>query len=454
MLILKTGQIHRILALLLLAAVLLSVHSSRALGEGTSSDTESIYRQMLAMFAIGHEMNSFDSAIAIYEDNPQLKKYKDAEEYYRYMVARQYLLKGYFEDAALLFQSLISSGLFTDEKDAAAYCSYANARIAEKEGRYADAVSLYIEAMSIPTLDCVVRMKRCNDLSRDEKRKEDYENAVSEFDTAMGNGDKTSITELRKVFVSMGDYRAATEYAAACDTWLQLTDTMKAAEKDGQITVSWQDHEADHFYSMLYMPENCSEGIVLDQCVSPVTLSDLIPNTDYLIRITDSRNALVKAETRVHTPASEKITDSELKLRSPAVIGITRDETILENVSLSNIYDLLSDYYCEKNDQIFTVSEATEFALHSLISYKNMTGKEIDAAVVCVLRSSLSGVYISQPKSYYLSSSSEYYRIWVNLDELIDKVRDEYHSIPADQYAWEVYLNGKYLCGGIFTIVK
>ena len=47
---------------------------------------------------------------------------------------------------------------------------------------------------------------------------------------------------------------------------------------------------------MRYRPDNSSDYIELDSCVSPVVLSDLIPDTSYVIQIVDGQNPQVKGE--------------------------------------------------------------------------------------------------------------------------------------------------------------
>ena len=111
-----------------------------------------------------------------------------------------------------------------------------------------------------------------------------------------------------------------------------------------------------------------------------------------------------------------------------------------------------SDYCCLNKDYSYTVNEAVSFALHGFASYKNQTSKGIQASMYYILRSAKTGAYASETMRFTASADAQPYTLSVDLDELLQKIQDDYFDIPQGQYTWEIYLDGMLFCQGNFTI--
>ena len=117
----ETTMKHKILFTLQLGLVLALLFAPKAFleqNEATDSQAGSsvnagvsvadIYNKMIAQFTIGERTDDFDGAMETYQlySSLPLQPYSDAEEYYRYMQAREFLVQEKFSDAEILFRSL------------------------------------------------------------------------------------------------------------------------------------------------------------------------------------------------------------------------------------------------------------------------------------------------------------------------------------------------------------
>ncbi len=430
---------------ILLIFMFLATLSLPTLGESVSQPSEGLYNRLQAYFYIGQRTHDFETAMLFYEKTPQLANYADAEKYYRYMSAWKLLRTGEVENGALLFQSL------GDFLDSLACHYYAAGRIAESEGRFEEAVALYLEASSVPVEDSVSRMIDCNAHISDERKKEQYLDAVNSIEAVLSSGDIQKITSLWKVFQGLGEYEEAKAYASRCEvcitSMLRHIDIDVLPEVDA-LTVQWTD-EDNHRYNMLWSVQHLLTQESILNAETPLTLEGLIPNTEYWIRIEDANNPAVFSETTVKTAAAAKT--SSLKAGSMTVAGIVREETVLNNLDPTDVFNDYPVFLLNKDGNAFTSSDLSDYALYAGVVYKNLTGKEIKAKVTAVLRSASFGVYKSVME-LVLPEISEDCLFCVSVDDLLSFLQNDYGLFPDDSYAIEIYVDGQYLNGVRFSI--
>ena len=441
-------RIH-IVCILMIAVSLVCIAHGFTEGTSVSSSTEDLYNKMFGFFVIGEKNNNFNDAIAIYESNPQLKTYSDAEKYYRYMCARNYLLSEDFNNAALLFRSLDTF------RDSNLYYAYVNGRIAENESRFEDAVGYYIEASDLTTLDCIARMQKCNAKIGDEKKSIQYQEAMNDYELAITAGDQAKVASVRKAFLSLGDYQESKKYAALCDKWLQTQNRkiMISAEAiENVLTISWQDSEDGHSYQLCYRPENSGDYVVMNDCSSPVRITDCIPGTVYEIVVIDKSDKQVSAYKTVSIPKAEKYTSNDLKFVRMDIAGIQKNDIVLTTLSPADIFNDYPEFMLRQEDGAFTAQQLTAYALYASIVYSNTTSEEMDIELYTVLRSSTAGVYKSASETIHLPGDSNPRMLCVNVDTLLDETKKETGLLTAGQYLLEVYVQGQLFCVQAFII--
>lgn len=197
-------------------------------------------------------------------------------------------------------------------------------------------------------------------------------------------------------------------------------------------------------------------------------ITGLLPGTEYRVTVSAaasddpgpvSHEAGKTDETVARTLSAAKLPSDVLHLISSETAGITRSEAVLKKMTPGEILDQRYDpgkrfekYYCLKEDHAFSVSEATQYALYCFVSYRNLTGQEINMPSFCVLRSSTFGVYRTETQNCLIPADDQVYSFWIRIDDLIQAIQDDFSALPQDQYIWEIYFDGKFFCRGFFSI--
>nr|MBQ4453935.1 hypothetical protein [Clostridia bacterium] len=411
---------------------------------GTSS--EDLYNEMYAYFVIGERTNKFDTAMAIYEENPQLKTYSDAEKIYRYMVARNCLSGEEMSDALILFQSL------DDFRDSRSYASYVNGRIAENESRYEDAVNCYMQASDLVLTDCIERMRNCNTLTGEERKGNQYKEAINKYESAMLTENQAEIAEVYKLFTALGEYQESGSYAAKCSDWLRAKArkiSISAKAEQNVISVSWTDTEKDHFYNILYRPENGYEYLTKIRCQSPVQLENLLPNTTYEIVITDEDNSQVSSSLTKTVLSADQYPSGKLKYVRMEVAGIQNDGSILDLVTPEQVFNDYPVFLYQSEDNAFLASKLSSYTLYGSMVYKNMTSEEMNVEIGLILRSTQSGAFYSEEGNIILPADSRAQIRCFNIGKILDNVKPD---LIVDQYSIEVYIDNMLFCREVFTV--
>ena len=439
-----------ILCLLIVFMFFLSKSKAAEVSIGVVS-TEDLYARMQAQFIIGEKSGDYTKAMTLYEQNPQLKDFKDAEKYYRYMCGWKCIWAEDMSNANLLFHSL---GEFLDS---GACCAYSRGRIAESEGRYEDAVSDYLEAASVPIEDSIKRMLECNTHVDDEKKSTLYTASLREYEMAIEQKDAAKITELRNVFAALGGYSDAALYVSQCDAWLKKEArrvSVSVSDMTEALQISWTDNEPGHKYHLFYRPENCRNTEKMSLCISPVSLTGLIPNTAYEIIVQDAADMLVQTVVTATTSTVPKVQSDMMTLVKMQLSGIPR--TLINDpeihVSPNDIFIDYPELLLEKENNLFTSRELLSHSLYVSILYKNTTGREQEAAVSCVLRSASFGTYQLQQNTFTLPDITDTCMFCISADALLSVLQEDYGAFPPDTYACEVYVNHLYLGSVEFTI--
>ena len=436
------------LVFVLLTYIFVLPYSDNALATElrVGASLEDLYNEMYAYFIIGERTNKFDTAMAVYEENPQLKTYSDAEKIYRYMVARNCLSGEEMSDALVLFRSL------NEFRDSKSYASYVSGRIAENESRYEDAVNNYMEASDLVLTDCIERMRYCNSLIGEERKGKQYQEAINQFESAMITGNPDEIEEVYKAFTALGEYKESESYAAKCTDWLrekarEISITAKAEQN--AISVSWADTEKGQIYNLLYRPENGYEYLTKIRCESPVCLENLLPNTTYEIIITDVDNKQATSSITKKVLPTDQYPAEKLKFVRMEIAGIQNDGNILELTTPEQIFNDYQVFLYKPEDSAFPASKLSSYILYSSMVYKNITSEEINAKISLLLRSTQSGAFYSEKGSIVLPADSRAQILCFNVGKMLDNVKPE---LIIDQYYFEVYIDNMLFCREAFSV--
>lgn len=478
----QTAFLAALLSLVII--LLLSPAAALAQSEGATARAEAsvnsglstadIYNKMIALFIIGERTDNFDSAMEIYEtykNSLSLQFYQDAEKYYRYMQARQYLAKGNYADAAVIFQSL------DDFNDSPLYAAYASGRIAEAEGRFGDAVNHYIAAANLNKRsgvgsDVVERMLDCNKRISDEQKSVQYKAALIDYEAARGSGDAVRVAEVLKVFTALAGYQDADTYAQACTELLKnLTRkiSISASTNAASAFISWTDTAAaaekaqsgSFRYTVLWKPSNCKQASMQTNCVSPVTLTGLIPGTEYEITVLDAESDRVSATITVSVPSSQIYPREKIKFNRMEIAGIESATLELEytgangnkeKITPLTIFQMWDSFLIRQPDNGFTVSDLNDCVLYGGVVFTNLTAQEMNVGLQVVLRSSAMGTYQTEAGTYHLLAEAQPQMLCVNISDALQKLQDEYFSLAAGQYGIEIYMDGQFLCNSSIWI--
>lgn len=442
----KNANIKKFIIILICIVIHLSPTICFASETTVGTSSEDLYNEMYAYFVIGERTNKFDTAMAIYEENPQLKSYSDAEKIYRYMVARNCLSGEEMSDALVLFQSL------NEFRDSKSYASYVSGRIAENESRYEDAVNYYMQASDLVLTDCIERMRKCNALIGEERKEKQYQEATKKYEAAMLTENQAEITEVYKSFTALGEYKESKTYASKCADWLRAKArkiNISAKAEQNAISVSWTDTEKDHLYNLLYRPENGYEYLTKIQCKSPVRLENLLPNTIYEIVIADVDNSQATASITKEVLPTDQYPVEKLKFVRMEIAGIQKEGNILELTTPEQIFNDYQVFLYQPEDNAFPAAKLSSYTLYTSLVYKNVTSEEMNVEVTLILRSSQSGTFYSEEGSIVLPADSRAQIRCFNIGKMMDNVKPD---LIVDQFSIEVYIDHMLFSREVFSV--
>lgn len=450
-------------------ASVLALQAESSVNAGIS--TADIYKTMIGWFVIGEKTDDFDKAMKIYETysvSLSLQSYSDAEEYYRYMQARKYLTQGEFSNASVVFRSL------EDFNDSSLYAAYASGRIAEAEGRYGDAVSEYIIAANLNKKtgmgsDVVQRMLDCNNRISDEQKSAQYKSALIDYEAAKESGDAVRIAEVLKAFTALAGYQDADAYAQACSGLLEILTrkiSVTVSANANSAFVSWNDTAAamgkpgNIHYDVLWKPINCRQMMRQTNCVSPVTLTGLIPGTDYEITVLDADSESVKTSMVISVPAPQVYPRETIKFNRLEIAGIERSVLDLEypkdggkeKMTPLAVFQMWKDFLIYQPDNGYTISDLNNCALYAGVVFVNQTGKEMNVSIQVVLRSASFGTYQTETVNGFLLADIQPQMVCVNISDALQRMQDDHFSLSAGQYVAEIYMDGQFFCSGSILV--
>lgn len=477
--ILFTLQLGLVLALLFTPKAFLEQNEATDSQAGSSVNAGvsvvDIYNKMIAQFTIGERTDDFDGAMETYQlySSLPLQPYSDAEEYYRYMQAREFLVQGKFSDAEILFRSLDSF-----HNDSQLYAAYAAGRIAESEGRYGDAVSYYIVAAGLNKKtgsgsDVVERMLDCNNKISDEQKASQYKEAIIEYEIAKEAGDPVRISQVMKAFTALAGYQDADNYANVCAELLKALTrriTVTTSTNINSAFVSWVDtaeqteeEESQTLrYNVIWKPVGCKQAERQMNCASPVTLAGLIPGTDYEITVLDADSETVATTVYIQTPSPQSYPRDVVTFNRMDIAGInpitldleyTGTDGSKDKITPLAIFQMGDDFLFRQPENGYTASDVNSYVLYGGLVFTNQTGQEMSVSIQVVLRSPVSGTYQTEAESFQLLSETRPQMIPVNIDEAFTKMQEDSFSLTAGQYIVEVYMDGQFLCSESITIL-
>lgn len=436
----KTSVFHvktKVLPMIMICSMLLCFIVCHASASTVSTNLQDLYDNFYSLFIIGEKHNNFGDTLEYYENNPVLENYQDASKIYRYVKGRISLDNNDLAEAKIYFLAL------ADFRDSQIYLSYIYGREAEANLLYDEAISYYAKASELSQLDCLERMKECNKKISEEKKELQYQSTVDDYNKAITSGNTAEVARVRDLFSALGDYKDSASYKAECESWLQVVQRkiVISVENNGtSLDISWDDTESNCAYNLYCHPQYGGKMIMLKACVSPVTLSQLIPGTSYDIVLCDASNENAYAEISIKTKDAPQYRGSELQFIRLEFAGIQRND-ILRTIPPAEIFNDYSDFSYESPEGKYTAAFFSSYISYNKLTVKNLTGEPYSASFHVVLRSDQSGVWVQEAQTFSMPEDNMAKLICLDLDKLFQDVLDEKKIIPIDHYTLEVYLD-------------
>lgn len=454
------------------------------------------YEYMVAAFDVA----DYDKARVILEDNRLDElNVKDSKQYHIYLTALAYMEQDEFELAAQLFYSLFSgSESFYDSSVVYHYCL---GRVEETAENYAAAVEHYSAAATCR--DAIARVKSCmekNAAALSTSANEKYSTAIEKQDVAM-------LTEAKQMFLDIGDnlmveqcekdieyfgklqrYQNAAaqlqlalesgnqqEMQTILDTFTALgdfEDSQKMAERiqkelanlkrlltitaeqvaHNSIGIGILDSAAEVTYEITYAPANMKAAQTIIAEAETAVLEGLLPNTEYMIKVSDAQvpqhYAAVSVRTRTAPAYSAdgffvirtvllSLNRSYLSLY-PLEELLTNKQQVFEYVDDNTLY--LKDTSGMPQSKVYCYS----------VTYQQQAAAEEAVEIQWMLRTKDAGVYVSPV--YHENQIPAVGRLSCELSVLLNQLYEESGVWPTGVCSVELYLNGCLAATGTLNI--
>lgn len=331
------------LSCLVLCAYLI-LWSCSAVAVSANNTQPDAYNRMLCMF----DMEHFDEAMQIIENNGLMdggRGYADTIKYYRYIKARAYIDSSKWQESSNLLQELADNG-FSDSK---AWLNYVNGRLLEQKGDYEQALESYHKAIAewsnyeVVTL-CDIRIASLGGLIETSRINSQYEEAWFIYRSALDDNSTKDMRQAMLLFKDLGNYSDAASMAEKCLSWINdatrvISVTLTASDTQ-TIRVQWTDsttaNKSDITYTVRCAPEGSALGtVIMNVKGSSVTIDELVPNTRYVITVSDSTRRTVSASDEIKTPKAAKA--KAITAASTSLYAIDRQALYYNGLSIDEL---------------------------------------------------------------------------------------------------------------------
>lgn len=355
---------------------------------------DDVYDRMLE-YADNQEFNE------VVELCKQLAGYKDSSLYLIYAQGRVSIEQALYNDAAILFSTLI----FADFLDSAAWSAYAQGMISYTE--------------------------------------QDYAAAAEHFEDAQGVADSTlKLVEIYRILdeediILLSDLRC--EYAGA-----------------DSLSIAWDDAGQGHRYIVSYAPQFVVKGAEVITVDTPsVELSGLIPGTDYSVRvqIEDMTRQVSELVAKTEQPLIDGL--SEFSLRDIRLFRYDRNDE--KKYGLEKLVEHSKTLMTEVSDGVLSLPEAHVLSTnigHIVVALLSVNGTDVQGTidVRVVLRLNKYGTYQTQSSFFVSEQASRFVSVYLTINDILDEIYTQQEIWPQAAGSLELYVDGVLMGSSSLTI--
>lgn len=424
-------------------------------------------------------------------------------QYSVYLDGMLYMEQGNFLDATNVFGALaLESTPFLDSKILRDYC---NGRYLQDSGKYAEAIAAY--QLAITYGDAQQRMQACSTLAA--KAREDeamslyqrglaasdvemlkeaqsyfisngnaemtdscqaaidrinkqsaYSGALKQYQEAVAKSDLVALRAAAAAFEALGDYENSAQMVKEIEDLIrtiQRSISLTSTKTDAtSITITWLDSAPSKDQYIITWKPSCNlaeqRTTTSDQ---QFTLENLLPNTEYSIRIGVNGTETLTLELTASTTRQAGQPVKGFSVRSSYVVGMDR-RRYTSPTSLREYLETNSKPLTFPADNVIPLEDVDaslqEMIYGYVVSFEHTDTLEGPITVQWVLRTKNSGVYAGEvieastlPKSGYTICM---------LDDLLDQMYLDQGNWPDETCMLEMYINNGLCTRVIFSINK
>lgn len=431
------------------------------------------------------------------------KDYEQTRQYSLYLDGILYMEQDNFVYATQVFGGLsMESTPFLNSKLLYNYC---NGRAMQDAGRYDEAIASY--QLSLAYEDAVERIQACTELAR--KAREDeamslyqrglassdvemlkeaqsyfisvsntemidscqaaidrinkqsaYSNALKQYQEAVAKSDSVALRAAAAAFEALGDYENSAQMVQEIEDLIrtiQRSISLTSTKTDtSSITITWLDSApSNDQYIVAWKPASNQAEQRMTTSAQQLTLEDLLPNTEYSIRVGVNGTETLTLELTASTTRQAGQPVKGFSVRSSYVVGMDRRRYTSPN-SLRDYLETNSKPLTFPVDNVIPLEEIDaslqEMIYGYVVSFEHTDTLEGPITVQWILRTKNSGVYAGEVMEAPTLPQSGY--TICMLDALLDQMYLDQGQWPDETCMLEMYINDSLCTRVIFSINK
>lgn len=432
------------------------------------------------------------------KDNPLYQ----TKEYILYLNAITFMQEENFADAKVIFEGL--SILQTPFLNSRLYAAYCSGRVSESSSDYQAAILYYQNSITYD--DSAERLKKCaelydqaklfevqtlyeralaqNDVTKLQQayegylelgntefaekcknaidtlnKQSSYEIALMQYREAVDAGSIPGLSAAAVAFEALGDYEDSLALVISINNQIKTLQRKLAwikTEVDvSSVTLFWVDNgEQTSEYLVEWAPVNNKKQTNALTAQTTLTLTDLIPDTDYYIRVSVSGMSQLVMETTIKTNKAENYANEAFTVINTYAAGMRRRHMEIESMATLLKTKANALTYPENNAMLLEDADPLlqKTAYGFVVSYKQNTETVGPFTQKWVLRTKDNGVY-SHTTDDLASLAVSGYEVYM-LDELLSMLYIDQGIWPQDTFTLEWYIDGMLASRGSMSIVQ